>query len=264
VAGCLRMGVLTYVLVLAGCVSDASAQGCVWWDSGSTTVGTYSAITREQRAAWIACGTVGVSSVGIGLANAAVPGWYNTLEDWKRAEAGLAARFGHREADVTVSNRVEAGLGALWGEEPRYVPMGRASHAGVASRLGTPCARSWSHSGAMGILRRRGAATPETWRAMPSTPSGCRPTRRAGGTPPCDRPTRGRSGAASQICGTSFIQTCARSPRGSSIAQAVAMLRALHIRRSTCRWLTMRRGVVAYTRHRALDAGIRARRVTSI
>jgi hypothetical protein len=136
VAGCVRACALAGGLIVAGCVSDAAAQGCVWWDSGSTTVGSYSAITSDQRAEWIACGTVGVSSVGIGLANAAVPGWYNTLGDWKKAEAGLPARFGHREADVTVSNGVEAGLGAIWGEEPRYVPMGRANHASASARLG--------------------------------------------------------------------------------------------------------------------------------
>jgi hypothetical protein len=134
--GSLRVCALAWMLVVAGCVSDTAAQGCVWWDPGSTTVGSYSAITSQQRAEWIACGTAGVSSVGIGLINAAVPGWYNTLEDWKKAEAGLPARFGHREADVTVSNGVEAGLGAIWGEEPRYVPMGRADRASVASRLG--------------------------------------------------------------------------------------------------------------------------------
>ena len=97
--GCLRVFALAGVLVASGGVSDAAAQGCVWWDSGSTTLGSYNAITNEQRAKWIACGSAGVSSIGIGLVNAAVPGWYNTLDDWKKAEAGLPARFGHREAD---------------------------------------------------------------------------------------------------------------------------------------------------------------------
>jgi len=126
------LAVVVVVVLMHG--SAALAGGCVFFDPGSTTVDNYEPISGEQRAAWIACGTFGVSSLAIGAANASFPRWFNTLDEWKRAQAGFAERFGRRELNVAVSHGVEGGLGAIWGEEPRYVRLGDRS--GLWRRVG--------------------------------------------------------------------------------------------------------------------------------
>jgi hypothetical protein len=124
----MRLYSIGLVTVAIGVVSSrASAQGCIVFDPGSTTVGAYQPIDNHQRAAWIACGTIGLTSVGTGLFQAAFPAGWNNLKGWELKSDGFVQRFGRRELNVTVSNAVEGGISGLWGEEPRYVRASEGS-----------------------------------------------------------------------------------------------------------------------------------------
>ena len=91
----------------------------------SVPAATYSPITNGQRVKWIVDGTVGVSSLTIGIVTSAWETAWNPPEEWERTFQGYGKRYLQREADVAISSTIEAGLGALWGEEPRYIPSHR-------------------------------------------------------------------------------------------------------------------------------------------
>ncbi len=86
---------------------------------------TYTPITGGQRIDWIVAGTVGTSSLRIGIVASLWDTAINSPEEWGRTASGLAKRYLEREADVAISSAIEAGVGAFWGEEPRYIPSNR-------------------------------------------------------------------------------------------------------------------------------------------
>ena len=90
------------------------------------TAGAYVPATGRQRLNWIVDGTVGPRSLFlVGPLATAFQTGLDFPSEWQQSWNGVAQRYGHREADVAISNTIEAGLGALWGEEPRYIPSGR-------------------------------------------------------------------------------------------------------------------------------------------
>lgn len=90
------------------------------------TAAAYVPVTRTQRLTWIVDGTIGPRSLfAVGPLGAGLQTALNWPSDWQQSWSGVAKRYGHREADVAISNTIEAGLGALWGEDPRYIPSGR-------------------------------------------------------------------------------------------------------------------------------------------
>src|SRR4051812_2630153 len=83
-----RVAVLC-ALIGSASVPDAAASGCVWFNVGAPSAEDYEAITAVQRLEWVTCGSVGVGSLGVGIVNAAVPRWFNTLDEWKKAQSGF-------------------------------------------------------------------------------------------------------------------------------------------------------------------------------
>jgi hypothetical protein len=92
---------------------------------------TYVPITAAQRVEWVAAGTLGPRSLGVGVIASSWQTAWNVPEEWHRGWSGFGKRYVQREVDVTLSNSIEAGLGSLWGEEPRYI---RAPGGSLKSR----------------------------------------------------------------------------------------------------------------------------------
>jgi hypothetical protein len=130
-----RLLVAVFILLPAGAIAQPLKPA----DSGSRagddqaqaqhatapSIDAYVPIRGAQRIDWIADGTVGVRSLGVGVLAAGWQTGLNVPQEWGRTWSGLGKRYIEREADVAISNTMEAGLGAIWGEEPRYIPSGR-------------------------------------------------------------------------------------------------------------------------------------------
>jgi hypothetical protein len=112
---------------------QAAAQPATADAQSAPESAAYTPITGAGRLHWIADGTIGPQSLGVGVLSATWSTAWNTPEEWGRTARGWGKRFGEREVDVALSNTLEAGLGAIWGEDPRYTPAPRGP---IRSRVG--------------------------------------------------------------------------------------------------------------------------------
>ncbi len=103
------------------------------WAQPATTPQIDMPMTGADRIHWIVDGTVGPTSLGVGVIAAGWDTAWNTPEEWGRTWKGAGKRYLQREADVAISNSIEAGLGAIWGERADYIPSHKQ---GVHARLG--------------------------------------------------------------------------------------------------------------------------------
>jgi hypothetical protein len=93
--------------------------------ASADTADMYVPIDAAERVEWVVVGTVGPTSLAVGVLAAGWQSGFNLVPDWNQTWGGFGKRYGERLADVALSNSIEAGLGAFWGEEPRYILSGR-------------------------------------------------------------------------------------------------------------------------------------------
>src|SRR4051812_17156632 len=60
----------------------------------------YTPVTTAERVNWVVDGTVGPTSLGVGVLSAAWSTAWNIPDEWGRTPKGFGKRYGAREADV--------------------------------------------------------------------------------------------------------------------------------------------------------------------
>jgi hypothetical protein len=108
----------------------------VFWPlaaSAQTATNAFQPMTASDRVTYIVDGSIGPTSLGVGVIAAGWDTALNNPSEWNRTWEGFGRRYAEREADVSISNSIEAGLGAIWGEQARYT---RSSERGFKKRLG--------------------------------------------------------------------------------------------------------------------------------
>jgi len=109
------------LLILTACMAAAQHTESDLQDSIPDSPSS-SAITAEERVAWIVKGTLGPRSLATGIFTAGIQTAQNRPREYGPHWEGFGKRYGIRLTGVATERVMEASLGALWGEDPRYFP----------------------------------------------------------------------------------------------------------------------------------------------